>query len=43
MHWYEAWAILSDERVKLQVFEMRSMGSGAAFHRAYTRAMARVR
>jgi len=36
--WYEAWAILSGERVKLQVFEMRSMGSGAAYHRAYTRA-----
>jgi transposase len=36
--WYEAWAILSGERVKLQVFEMRSMASGAAFHRAYTHA-----
>lgn len=36
--WYEAWAILSGERVKLQVFEMRSMASGAAYHRAYTRA-----
>src|SRR5215472_17046663 len=36
--WYEAWAVLSGERVKLQVFEMRSMGIGAAYHRAYTRA-----
>lgn len=36
--WYEAWATLSGERVKLQVFEMRSMGSGAAYHRAYARA-----
>jgi transposase len=36
--WYEAWAILSGERVKLQVFEMRSMASGAAYHRAYTHA-----
>ena len=30
--------ILSGERVKLQVFEMRSMASGAGFHRAYTHA-----
>ena len=36
--WYGAWAILSGERVKLQVFEMRSMASGAAYHRAYTHA-----
>jgi transposase len=36
--WYEAWAIRSGERVKLQVFEMRSMASGAAYHRAYTHA-----
>jgi len=36
--WYEAWAILSGERVKLQVFEMRSMAGGAGFHRAYTHA-----
>ena len=36
--WYEAWAIVSGERVKLQVFEMRSMASGAAYHRAYTHA-----
>jgi transposase len=37
--WYEAWAVLSGERIKLQVFEMRSMASGAAYHRAYTHAM----
>jgi transposase len=36
--WYEAWAVLSGERVKLQVFEMRSMASGAGYHRAYTNA-----
>jgi transposase len=36
--WYEAWADLSGERVKLQVFAMRSMASGGAFHRAYLRA-----
>jgi len=36
--WYEAWADLAGERVKLQVFSMRSMGSGGAFHRAYLRA-----
>jgi transposase len=36
--WYEAWAVLCGERTKLQVFEMRSMASGAAFHRAYTHA-----
>jgi len=36
--WYEAWAGLGGERVKLQVFAMRSMASGAAFHRAYRRA-----
>jgi transposase len=35
---YEAWADLEGERTKLQVFTMRSMGSGAAFHRAYRRA-----
>ena len=33
--WYEAYADLDGERIKLQVFEMRSMASGAAFHRAY--------
>jgi hypothetical protein len=40
--WYEAWAVLSGERVKLQVFEMRSMASGAAYHRAYTHATQQV-
>jgi transposase len=33
--WYEAWAELGGERTKLQVFSMRSMASGGAFHRAY--------
>ena len=32
--WYEAVAILGDEEVTLQVFCVRSMASGAAFHRA---------
>ena len=36
--WYEAVAILGDEAVTLQVFCVRSMASGAAFHRAYPRA-----
>jgi transposase len=36
--WYEAWADLGGERTKLQVFVMRSMASGAAFHRAYLHA-----
>jgi transposase len=36
--WYEAWAELNGEQVPLQVFSMRSMASGAAFHRAYHRA-----
>lgn len=36
--WYEALAILSGERTVLQVFCLRSMASGAAFHRAYTNA-----
>jgi len=36
--WYEAWADVGEERVKLQVFSMRSMASGGAFHRAYLRA-----
>jgi transposase len=36
--WYEAFAVLGGERIKLQVFEMRSMASGAAFHRASTHA-----
>ena len=36
--WYEAWAELNGAQVKLQVFALRSMMSGAAFHRAYPRA-----
>ena len=36
--WYEAEAELGEERCKLQVFVLRSMASGAAFHRAYVRA-----
>lgn len=36
--WYEAQAILGGEQRKLQIFAMRSMGSGGAFHRAYTNA-----
>ncbi|MBV8841849.1 MAG: IS21 family transposase [Bryobacterales bacterium] len=36
--WYEAWAELGGEAVLLQVFSIRSMASGAAFHRAYRRA-----
>ena len=36
--WYEAWAELSGAQVKLQVFSLRSMASGGAFHRAYHRA-----
>jgi transposase len=36
--WYEACAVLGGERVQLQVFAMRSMASGAAYHRAYTHA-----
>jgi transposase len=36
--WYEAAADLGGVRTTLQVFCMRSMASGAAFHRAYPRA-----
>ena len=36
--WYEAVARLGDDEVTLQVFCLRSMASGAAFHRAYPRA-----
>lgn len=36
--WYEAAADLDGERVVLQVFALRSMASGAAFHQAYLRA-----
>ena len=33
--WYEAYADLGGDLTKLQVFCMRSMASGGAFHRAY--------
>jgi transposase len=36
--WYEAVADLAGERTKLQVFSMRSMASGAAFHCAFLHA-----
>jgi len=36
--WYEAAVDLDDERQTMQVFAMRSMASGAAFHRCYPRA-----
>ena len=36
--WYEAVAEVDGERQTLQVFVLRSMASGAAFHRAYPRA-----
>ena len=36
--WYEAWADMGGERTKIQVFAMRSMASGAAFHRGYLHA-----
>jgi hypothetical protein len=36
--WYEADADLDGERQTVQVFALRSMASGAAFHRAYPRA-----
>jgi len=36
--WYEAVAVLDETEVTLQVFCLRSMASGAAFHRAYPRA-----
>jgi transposase len=36
--WFEASAKLGGERCVLQFFAMRSMGSGDAFHRAYTNA-----
>lgn len=38
MDWYEAWAELGGEPEKVCVFCMRSMASGAAFHRAYPHA-----
>ena len=36
--WYEAYADLDGERTKCQVFVMRSMASGGAFHVAYLHA-----
>lgn len=36
--WYEAWADLDGERRKVNIFAMRSMASGAAFHWAFERA-----
>jgi transposase len=36
--WYESYADVAGERLKLQVFAMRSMASGAAFHYAYLHA-----
>jgi len=36
--WYEAYVDFDGERTKMQVFAMRSMASGAAFHRAYRHA-----
>jgi transposase len=36
--WYEAYADIAGERIKLQAFAMRSMASGAAFHCAYLHA-----
>jgi transposase len=36
--WFEGTAKLGGETCKLQFFAMRSMGSGDAFHRAYTNA-----
>jgi transposase len=36
--WYEAYADVSGERTKLQVFAMRSMASGAAFHCSFLHA-----
>ena len=36
--WYEAVAVLDGDEVTLQVFCLRSMASGGAFHRAYPRA-----
>lgn len=36
--WYEAYADLDGERTKCQVFTMRSMAAGSAFHYAYRHA-----
>ena len=36
--WYEAYVLLGNVQVKVQIFNMRSMKSGAAFHTAYLHA-----
>jgi hypothetical protein len=36
--WYDAQVMLDGEQIKVQVFTMRSMKSGAAYHRAYLHA-----
>lgn len=36
--WYEASADLNGERIKVHIFAMRSMASGAAYHRAFLNA-----
>jgi len=36
--WYEAYVVLGGEHVKVQIFNMRSMKSGGAYHRAYLHA-----
>lgn len=36
--WYEAWAELDGVMTEIQVFSLRAMYSGAAFHKAYLRA-----
>jgi transposase len=36
--WYEAWVTLDGVLVKVQVFSLRSMKTGGAYHRAYYRA-----
>lgn len=36
--WYEAWVEVEGEREQVSIFCMRSMASGAAFHRAYRHA-----
>ena len=36
--WYEAHVLLDGEQTKVQIFVMRSMKSGGAFHRAYLHA-----
>ena len=33
--WYEAWVVMDGASVKAQIFNMRSMKSGGAFHQAY--------